>query len=162
MGRLITIAILGMAIVAAPASATLTIYDSDMNELATIDKAQCKLRKAAGPTKSRFIAFSLPKEANWTVAVFIPNNTWHGFGFSYPLFYGADPTAYAFSKSPAASYSNAYPIPGTPPGIVGGGAINFSPKGKAISVGLDPAPNADYTSGVIFAGSMKCKYPKRR
>jgi hypothetical protein len=63
---------------------------------------------------------------------------------------------------PGGPYSNEFPIPGTPPDTVGGGAIKFSANGKRVAAGLAPAANEAYTEGVIFAGSMKCKYRKRR
>jgi hypothetical protein len=150
------------ALVPASADAALKIYDSEATTLlATIERADCKLKRKGPESKIRFTAFSRPKNAAWEVAVFITNFDWHGFGAEYPLLYGdGHTTAYVFG--PGGPYSNEFPVPATPPDTVGGGAIVFSPKGGRISLGLAPAPNADYTGSVIFAGAMKCKYPPRR
>ncbi|MGH2994386.1 MAG: hypothetical protein ACRDL1_12750 [Solirubrobacterales bacterium] len=60
-----------------------------------------------------------------------------------------------------ATYSDIFSIPGTPPGVVGGGAIAFEKKGKVMSLGFRSTPNQDFSQGVTVFGTMKCKDKKR-
>lgn len=156
------IAGLAIAMTAAPASATITMADSETGQqLGTFDQAQCRVNKKAGPSKIRFSAFSLPKGDTYTLAVFISNFDWHGFGGEYPLLFG-DGHTIAQVFAPNTNFSNEYPIPGTPPDTVGVGGIKLSNNGKRISVGAFGLPNESFTAGVMVSGAAKCKYPKRR
>ena len=162
MRRAIVVGVLGFVLVAGPASATVTVSDSDTGrELASFEKAQCKLRGKGAPGKIRFTAFSLPKGAALTLAVFISNFDWHGFGADYPLLYG-DQHTIAEVLGGGEPFSNEFPIPGTPPGTVGTGGIKFSSSGKRLSIGAFGLPNEDFSAGVSVTGGAKCKYPKRR
>jgi hypothetical protein len=165
MRRTILVGAAMLATIAVPAraSAEVTIYNSDesMQVLATFQKASCRLNKAGAPSKIRFSLFSLPKNQTWTVAVFISNLAWHGFGGNYPLSYG-DGHTIAEVLGPGGPYSNEFAIPGTPPDTVGAGGIKFSPNGRKISIGAYGLPDEAFTSGVSVVGDAKCKYPRRR
>ena len=96
-----------------------------------------------------------------TVAVFISNFDWHGYGADYPLLYG-DQHTIAEVLGGGEPFSNEFPIPGTPPGTVGTGGIKFSSNGKRFSIGAFGLPNEDFSAGMSVTGGAKCKYPKRR
>jgi hypothetical protein len=142
--------------VPAAASAEVKIYDDAGHVLGKIEKAKC--RKHTNPT---FFKATSPERAPYVLEVTIGRAAWQGFSQSYVLYYGDRTTSADLFGPGGALYSN-FALPGTPPGTVAGGAINFDKGGKEIGVGLDPAVSADGSSGVIFGGTMKCKYPKRK
>ena len=136
--------------------------DSDTGQrLASFDSAQCRVNKKGGASKIRFSAFSLPKNAPYTLGVFISNFDWHGFSADYPLLYG-DQHTNAEVLTAGTTFSNEVSIPGTPPDTVGVGGIKFSSNGKRMSVGAYALPDESFTTGVSVYGAVKCKYPKRR
>ena len=55
----------------------------------------------------------------------------------------------------ASDYVPPYPVPG-------GGAINFSDKGKLMGVGFSPMFSEDGSDAVTVAGVLACHYPKKK
>lgn len=156
-----TTALLVACLLPAAGAATVKIYDTDGNKLlGEIDSAKCKIGKGDGKGGKDFSAVGRTKDRSYTLDVQILRS-WRGFGEDYSLFFGLEDPAF-FLHGPDDLYSNAYPVPGTPPGTVGGGAIHFSGNGKQLRIGFAPAANEAFTKSVVFAGGMKCKYPRKR
>lgn len=162
--RLVVMVSAGLAVVAvsllpAVASAEIKIYDSDGAALlGEIEKGKCKV--SGGKGNKDFFADGRSTNGTYTLDVNIIQ-AWKGFGRDYSLFYGAEDPNF-FLIGPGGPYSNVYPIPGTPPGAVGGGGIHFARDGKKLRIGFAPAYDSHLNSGLVFAGSMRCKYPRRR
>jgi hypothetical protein len=81
-----------------------------------------------------------------------------GFGHRYTLRYRSSDPSFVVS-GPHGPFTNAYFPGGTPP--PGGGAIAFGPRGSTMSIGFISAFNAGGSDGVLFAGGMTCRYPRR-
>jgi hypothetical protein len=153
--------VLGLVLVAvAPgrAGASIEIHNSDATSLlGQIEKGKCSIE---GRRDKVFGARG--KSTDGAFELFVSVNQWRGFRSTYPLFFGAEQPANFALTGPGGPYSNLNPIPGTPPGVVGGGAIAFEKKGKLMSLGFVPAPNQDFSQAVTITGAMKCKYPKKK
>jgi hypothetical protein len=151
-------ALIATAAAAVPvaASASVKVYDKAGQVLATIEKAKCRQS-----TNGSFKATSLPGNAPYVLEATIGKPMWEGFRHHYPVFYGDTRISVDLFGPGSSLYSN-FPLPGTPPSTVVGGAINFDNGGKQVGVGLDPALAEDLSTGLIIAGVMKCKYPRRR
>jgi len=153
--------LLGLAILAVtPVSAGAAIEirpstDPTAAPLATIKKGKCN--------KFGDLWLGGGKSTDKAWDLFVEIVDFDGYGPDYSLFYGTDRPAWFELKGPGGPYSNRHPIPGTPPGVVGAGAISFGgKKGKKLSIGAYAAPNEDFSQGVSFVGAMKCKYPKKK
>jgi hypothetical protein len=107
-----------------------------------------------------FLAFG-ESPNGWDLDVYIYESFWGGVKDDYTLFYGVKEVGFDLFDPSGTRYSNAFPIPGTPPGIVGGGAIDFGRQGKKMGIGFSAAPNREFTQGVAFAGGLKCKYKRK-
>jgi hypothetical protein len=159
MGRRVSGVALGACLaalaLAAPAQAEISIVDDAGNVVSEIKKGKCKVTGKKG--KKEFVGFGESPEG-WELNVYILNESWGGVKDDYTLFYGVRDVGFDLYGPDSELYSNQFPIPGTPPGLVGGGAIKFGKHGRKLAIGFAPAPNRDFTRGVSFAGAMKCKY----
>lgn len=90
--------------------------------------------------------------------LFVAIDDFSGF-HSYDLALGRDADPYVVvSLNGEAAYSNLYVPPFPVPGF---GQVNFRSKGKLMGVGFQPTFNRAGTDGVVFAGAVKCQFPKR-
>ena len=159
-GLALIAAAVAMAIAPAAASAAVDIYESSeaATHLATIEKAKCAVKGKKG---DKYFLASGESPNGWDLDVFIYESFWGGVKDDYTLFYGVREVGFDLYAPDGTLYSNQFPIPGTPPGIVGGGAIKFGKKGKKMGIGFSAAPNREFTQGVVFAGGLKCKYKRK-
>ena len=90
--------------------------------------------------------------------LFVAIDDFSGF-HSYDLVHGknADPYVVILQNGEAA-FSNLYVPPFPVPGY---GQVNFRSKGKLMGVGFQPTFNRAGTDGVVFAGAVRCQYPKK-
>lgn len=145
------------ALTCAAAVATVKVYDSETAaSLGEVRKAKCKLKRDADGRF--FVAGSESTNGDFTLNVNVLD--WQGFKQDYTFYLGAQDPSFFLTASYGV-FSNVYPIPGTPPGAVGAGAVSFRRDGKKLGIGAYLAPNEDFTRGVKFAGSLKCVYPRR-
>jgi hypothetical protein len=149
-----------IALTPATASAAVDVYESSeaATHLATIEKAKCAVKGRRG--NKHFVAFS-ESPNGWELDVYITRDFWGGVGDDYSLYYGVKEVGFDLYAPDGTLYSNQFAIPGTPPGIVSVGAIDFSRQGKRLGIGFSAAPDRTFTKGVAFAGVMKCKYKRR-
>jgi hypothetical protein len=159
-GLALIAAAVAMTVAPAGASAAVDIYESSeaATHLATIEKAKCAVKGKKG--NKRFHA-SGESPNGWDLDVYISESFWGGVKDDYTLFYGVREVGFDLFDPSGTLYSNQFPIPGTPPGIVGGGAIDFGRQGKKMGIGFSAAPNREFTQGVAFAGALKCKYKRK-
>jgi len=129
--------------------------------LGKISKGEC-FRKKTGAFA--FSAFGPSTNKSYELVVRIPSRDWRGFGHHYSLFYGShDPAFFGLTGPRHELFSNTFPLPGTPPGVVGGGAIVFKGKGSLMSIGFEPAFNEAADEAVfIFGGFLKCAGPRTK
>ncbi len=80
-----------------------------------------------------------------------------GFGRHYTVRYHSSNPSFVVT-GPHGPFRNTY-FPGTPPN--GGGAINFNQSGRTVGMGFLATFNASGSDGVLFAGTMACRYPRR-
>lgn len=158
---LLLLTIVASAALVAPAGAEVQILDQDSAKVDAFKTGQCRLfGKGSG---QRFFAVLKSEQKKFSMTVFIDEGTWKGFHTDYTLLYGVDdPAFFLRRRADDELFSNVFPIPGTPPGAVGGGGIDFSGTGKRMGIGFAPASNKSYTEGYVFAGTVKCKYPKKK
>lgn len=147
--------VLVTALAPSAAGAAIEIRGSDEQAalLGTIKKGKCGLKGKKANRRFRAVAKSTDGAYELSVVV----SEWHGYRRSYSFFYGASEPGSFYLRGPDDDYSNLFPIPGTPPGVVGGGGIAFGNKGRRMSLGFAPAGNRDFSRGVVIAGAMKCK-----
>ena len=152
---------LGLALLAPVASAKVTILNSDSGRrVDTISKSRCRVDGKKG--NQDFFAAAKSDSGKFTLTAFIDAPVFQGFRRDYTIYYGGkDPEVFLRRRSDNELFSN-FKIPGTPAGAVGGGAIDFGEGGRKMGVGLSPASNKSFTEGYVFAGVMRCKYPKRK
>lgn len=90
--------------------------------------------------------------------LFVSFDTFKGFR-TYDLVQGRDADPYvSVLQNGEAQFSSLYVPPFPAPGF---GQVNFSPSGKVMGVGYQPAFNQAGTDGVVFAGGLTCQYKKR-
>jgi hypothetical protein len=153
--------VLGFALFASVANAKVTILDSDSGkEVDTITKGKCGVPGKKG--SKDFVLFAKSENGRFLLNTFIDYPTFVGFNESYTAYYGGtDPQIFLRRNSDDEVFSN-FKIPGTPAGTVGAGAIAFRKDGRRVGIGLYAASNKSFTEGYSFAGSISCKYPKKR
>ncbi len=153
--------VLGFALFASHANAKVTILDSDSGqEVDTVTKGKCAVIGKKGSKDFRLFARS--ENGKFSLAAYIDHPKFVGFDDSYTAYYGAsNPQIILARNSDDERFSN-FDIPGTPPGTVGAGAIAFRKDGRRVGIGLYAASNETFTEGYSFAGSISCKYPKKR
>lgn len=90
--------------------------------------------------------------------LFVAIDAFSGF-HSYDLVLGKDADPYVvISQNGEAAFSNLY-VPDFP--VPGFGQVDFRSKGKLMGVGFQPTFNRAGTDGVVFAGAVRCSYPKK-
>ena len=153
-------AALAIAIAPSGASAAVDIYESSeaATHLGAIEKAKCAVKGKKG--NKRFVAVG-ESPNGWELDVYIYEGFWRGVKDDYTLFYGVSEVGFVLAAPGGTLFSNRFPIPGTPAGIVSAGAIDFGRQGKKLGIGFSAAPNPDFTQGVAFAGVLKCKYKRK-
>jgi hypothetical protein len=139
-------------LVPAAASAAVNVLDANSSaHLAKIKKARCHVKGKRGHKEFTAVAHS----TNGTYILDINIiKAWKGFHHDYALRYGDEDPNF-FMSGPGGPYSNAYPFPGQPPGAAG--YIKFAHSGKKLAIGAYAAPNADFSQGVAFAGTLACR-----
>jgi hypothetical protein len=143
---------------AASASAEITILDGGTGaKKGEIQKGKCGVSGKKGKKEFSSIAES---PNGWELHVYIYPGHWQGFKHDYELHYGSREVGFDLYAPDNELFSNQFPVPGSPPGMIGG-AIRFGNHGKRMSIGFSPAPNRNYTKSVSFAGGMDCKYRRR-
>ncbi|MGH2963028.1 MAG: hypothetical protein ACRDL3_12670 [Solirubrobacterales bacterium] len=160
-GGALVLAVAVLAATPASAGAAIEIHPATGETgtpLGTIKKGKCRLE---GPKGDKVLA-DKGKSTDRAFELIVSINQWEGFRDTYQLFFGSEQPANFALVGPGGPYSNLNPIPGTPPGVVAGGAIAFEKKGKRMSFGFFGAPNQDFSQGVSITGAMKCKYPKKK
>lgn len=146
---------------ASSAAAKVTILDGETGApVGQIDKTKCILKSKGASGPFRFIAFSQPANAQWTLDVWITKSAWRGYGETYTLFNGGSDVTFDLFGPGGSHFVNGS-IPATPDGTLGLGAIKFSPNHRSIRIGYAAASNEDFTAGVSFAGGMKCVGKKK-
>ena len=153
-------AAVAIAITPAGAGAAVDIYEASeaATHLGAIEKAKCAV-KGKKPNK-RFVAVG--KSPNgWELDVYIYEGFWRGVKADYTLFYGVSEVGFVLAAPAGTLFSNQFPIPGTPAGIVSAGAIDFARQGKKLGIGFSGAPTRDFSQGVAFAGGLKCRYKRK-
>jgi hypothetical protein len=152
------IAVTGLlATTAADAPASVKIYDDSESAtlLGKVRKAKCKLKRDRDG--KFFIARGDTTNGNFSLDVNLLD--WQGFREKYKFFLGVvDPNFFVSGSS--GLFSNTFEIPGTPPGAVPAGGAEFRRGGKILRFGVFLAPSSDLSSGIKFAGGMKCDYPR--
>lgn len=149
------LACVGALMLSASAAADITILDGDSGaKKAEIHRGRCGVR---GTKKNRHFMAIADSPNGWELDVYIQEGHWRGFKHDYPLHYGVRQVGFDLYDPNQELYSNQFPVPGSPPGMVGG-EIRFANKGKRMAIGFSPAPNRHYTRSVSFAGGMDCKY----
>ena len=138
------------------AYASVKIYDDSESAtlLGQVRKATCKLKR--DQDGKYFLARGETTKGDLGLTVNILD--WQGFREDYDFFLGVrDPNFFVSGSSGV--FSNTFEIPGTPPGAIPAGGAEFRRGGEMLRFGVFLAPSSDLTSGVKFAGGMKCKYP---
>jgi len=160
LGLVVIAASLAIAVTPSASSAAVDIYESSeaATHLGKIKKAKCAVK---GRGQNKEFRASGESSNGWELDVYIYEGFWGGVGDKYTLFFGVREVGFDLYAPDATLYSNQFAIPGTPPGIVGGGAIDFSRQGKRMGIGFSAAPDRTFTRGVVFAGGLKCKYKRR-
>jgi hypothetical protein len=159
--RVTLLLVVAAAVLAAPAGAEVRVLDADSNTVDSFKTGDC--RTFGKGADQRFFA-SLKSEGKlFSMTVFIDEGTWKGFGEDYALSYGSeDPAYFLRRRADDELFSNVFPVPGTPPGVLGAGAIKFNGSGKRMGIGAYAASNKSFTDGYSFAGVVKCKYKKKK
>jgi hypothetical protein len=143
---------------AASASAEITILNGGTGaKEGEIQKGKCGVKGKKQNKEFHAIAES---PNGWELQVFVYPGHWRGFKHDYELHYGAREVGFDLYAPDQELFSNQFPVPGSPPGMVGGD-LRFANKGKRMAIGFSPAPNRSYTKSVSFAGGMDCKYRRR-
>jgi hypothetical protein len=153
----VAVACIAVLALATTAHAEITIVDAEGNPVSAIKKGKCAVTGKKG--KKEFVARGESPEG-WELDVYILNETWGGVKDDYTLYFGLRDPGFDLFGPDGENYSNQFPIPGTPPGVVAGGAIKFARDAKKLSIGFFSAPNREFTRGFGFAGAMKCKYKR--
>ncbi len=152
------IAVLLSLVVAPSATAKVSILAEGGQKVDTISKGKCRVSGKRG--SKDFFATAKSDGGRFVLTAFIDAPVFRGFRHDYTIFYGGeDPQVFLHRRSDDEVFSN-FKIPGTPAGVVGGGAIDFGKGGRRMGIGLAPAPNKSFTEGYTFAGVIPCKYPK--
>lgn len=141
----------------AAAQATVKVYESSESAalLGKVRTAKCKLKRDRDGRF--FIASGTSTNDDFILNLNILD--WHGFKREYKFYLGAaDPNF--FLSAPYGLFSNTYEIPGTPSGTLPAGGVEFRRGGKVVRLGVYLAPSSDLESGVVFAGGIKCRYPR--
>lgn len=152
---------LAFAVAAPSASAQIQILDSNSsNKVDTITKGKCRVSGKKG-NRDFFLAAKSDK-GKFLLTVFIDAPVFTGFGDTYIVYYGSpDPQIFLHRNSDDEVFSN-FKLPGTPAGVVGGGAVAFRKQGKRVGIGLSPAVSKGADEGYVFAGPINCSYRKKR
>lgn len=160
--------VLSLLVVVAPARAEIQLFESSeaATKLGTVRKGKCKVRTANG--RKYFGALAESTNGRFDLVVVIDPPIWRGYRKVYPLFYGdANVWVGLTDHHTDTRYSTSFPIPGTPPGVVGAGRVKFFGGGRKgrrkLGVGAYSVPGErDLMEGIAVAGRMKCKKPRRR
>jgi hypothetical protein len=133
------------------------VYDDSESAtlLGQVRKAKCKLKR--DQDGKYFLARGESPNGDFSLDVNILD--WQGFKSDYTFYLGVQDPNFFVSASYGV-FSNVFEIPGLPPGSVGAGGAEFRKGGKILRLGAYLAPSSDLSSGVKFAGGMKCKYPR--
>ena len=149
------LACVGALLMPGSAAATITVLDGGTGaKKAEIQKGRCSLK---GQKQNRHFHAIADSSNGWELDVYVYEGHWRGFKHDYELHYGERQVGFDLFAPDGELYSNQFPVPGSPPGMIGG-ELRFSDRGKRMSIGFSPAPNRQYTKSVSFAGAMDCKY----
>ena len=137
----------------------MTILSESGKTVDTITKGKCRVSGKKG--SKDFFLTAKSEDGKFSLTAFIDSPVFTGFDETYIAYYGGDdPQIFLRRNSDDEVFSN-FKIPGTPAGVVGGGAVDFRRDGRRVGIGLDPASNKSFTEGYSFAGVIGCKYSKR-
>jgi hypothetical protein len=125
------------------------------------DNQTVALFKSAKCTKGKhfFHAEALSTDGASELDAFIHN--FSGF-HDYDLELGSTERNLVFQSKQAGTpvYSNEFAPPFPVPGF---GKFTFLPKGKRMGMGFGPVMwSNDFSTGVVIAGALECKYPKKK
>lgn len=139
-----------------------TVIGEDDQILATFRSAKCSKGKVKDK-KGRSGFFVDAISGQYELTAHIDRARFAGFKRTYELIFGPESDGYLlFNKvgeTTGGVYSNSFVPPFAAPGY---GAIAFSPNGKRVSIGFGPVMwTQDFSTGVVLAGALECRYPKK-